>query len=987
MREIEKNCNVLLYRKLLINQEKRALTGPDRWVILLADDDRFSQSVDRSHIRMIWFAHTMRKRYQCFIAEETEQMQDILTNALRKSRCTDFIRSRAEEAWQQIRDGEPRTTSLMSEEAKKYLADIYFLRMGTVCFPVLKAEIRDAVGQLDPVGVLRGKPKEAAVLHAADAFYDTVSGNVASYLTEKYPLLNEYFLRTHRNYTNSFITFFRALAERQQEISECFFLGRQIRKILHLSASGADVHRNGQCVIGAETDAGAVFYKPHDCGLDSLYHEMIQAWFSDCTRAAKVIEGDEYAFVSCLESAPVNSTEEVAAYFKNFGMLAALFHGLGSTDMHQENIIACGPHPACADVETLLSPASGVFIGDALDHTRYDQFLAYSLIRTAILPVREYLGPLTSPLYTTSEAAFPCLPEWEGKLVSVQGHEDDFILGFREGYSRMLAHRDEILNMINRKRKSTLRCLLKNTRYYAIIQDMLYQPEYLKDKTARERVFKKLLIPYKNLARDSDMNIVRYEWACLLKGDIPYFCTEIDSRDLCGESTRMIINRDYYSSSSQDITARFLSRLSEEEMLFELRLIRFFFAHAPVDEEEDRKPYTIQEEAIPDTGLLYSEIQEIFLHLQDDMLREANGSFFWLSTAVFSRAMDGCGNLASLGDAGLLCARLIQSRLPGTEKTKYFEMANDICKEIGKELNQWNNAGGEADKLYAVTSVGLYTGLGGLLCACGKMISSGISGANELYQRILHLILKYKLYLYPKTTAAEGTAGLILGLSSVPQSPETDMCMRLCAEKLLSESKIANAGFSGGWAGIAAALCAAYGRLNESLYLERAVDLFEKVRKAFDPKLAGWRDDSIKPVWMAGKEPYEAGIYIAATVAEEAICADKEAQSEEHCHLSATLREIKQMALTSMMKEDRLIRLDTLDQGNALTLLALIKAGEIKKAVSVFSAMLRREKNKGEYTTMPQGVRSTFDASFWIGTCGLGYALVELYDAVCRSDE
>ena len=126
---------------------------------------------------------------------------------------------------------------------------------------------------------------------------------------------------------------------------------------------------------------------------------------------------------------------------------------------------------------------------------------------------------------------------------------------------------------------------------------------------------------------------------------------------------------------------------------------------------------------------------------------------------------------------------------------------------------------------------------------------------------------------------------------------------------------------------------------------------------------------------------------LPAATAEEVISENKEDLPEEHCRLSATLREIKQMALISMMKEERLIWLDTLDQGNALTLLALIKAGEIKKAVSVFSAMLCRKKDKGEYTTMPQGVRSTFDASFWMGTCGLGYALAELYDAVCRSDE
>ena len=912
---------------------------------------------------------------------ETEQMLDIFNDALRKSCCTDFIRCRAEEAWLQIKEGEPKIAALISEEAKICLADIYYSRMETVCFPALETEIRNMVGQLDPVGILRGKPKEKAILQAIDALYDIAAGNMASYLTGKYPLLCEYFLHTHRNYTDSFISFFRAVVKRQQEISECFFQGRQIRKILHLSVSGADVHRNGLCVIGVETDAGTIFYKPHDCGLDSLYHEIILAWFSVCTKAAKVIEGDEYAFVSYLEAAPVNATEEVAAYFKHFGMLTALFHGLGSTDMHQENIIACGMYPACADVETLLSPALAGFDGIIPDNSHNHRFLTQSLIRTAIMPVREYLGPLTSPLYTTCEAAFPCLPEFGGKLISVQGYEYDFILGFQEGYGRILEHRGEIMEIINRKRKSTLRSLLKNTRYYALIRDMLFQPEYLKDEAARENVFKKLLIPYRNFASQSDMNIVRYEWNCLIRGDIPYFCTAIDSKDLCGESTQMIINRDFFSSSSQNITAQFLSRLSEKEMLFELTLIRFFFAHVPVD-EEDRESYVIQEETIPDTDILYSGIQEIFLRLQDDMLYEADDSFFWLSTAVFSSAMENCGNLTSLGDAGLLYAKLVMSRLPETEKPKYFKMAIDICKEIRKELNHWDNACEKMDKLYTITCTGLFTGFGGLLYACGKMVPAGIIGANELCQRILRLILKYRLYLYPKATVAEGTAGLILGLSSVPQSPEADLCMRLCAEHLLSRRKVDDVGFSRGWTGIATALCIAYGRLKEKCYLKSAADLFEDVRKAFDPKLMGWRNNSITPIWMSGKEPYEAGIYIAATVAEEIISTNIEAWPEECFHLFTTLREIKKMALTSMMKEGRLIWLDTLDDGNAMVLLALIKAGETKKAISVFSAILRRKKKKGDFTTMPRGVKSSFDASFWMWTSGLGYALVELYDAI-----
>ncbi|NEE32664.1 DUF4135 domain-containing protein, partial [Streptomyces sp. SID7982] len=46
-------------------------------------------------------------------------------------------------------------------------------------------------------------------------------------------------------------------------------------------------------------------------------------------------------------------------FYRRQGALLALLHALDGTDLHHENLIACGPHPVLVDVETLFHPPLG----------------------------------------------------------------------------------------------------------------------------------------------------------------------------------------------------------------------------------------------------------------------------------------------------------------------------------------------------------------------------------------------------------------------------------------------------------------------------------------------------------------------------------------------------------------------------------------------------------------------------------------------------
>ena len=942
-----------------------------------------------------------------------------VSEGMEKGGCYAFVREEAEEALASVLAADssavmPETGKALSEaamdgpddaaqdirpflsdEARNCLLENYFERMELIYAQCLLSEIRTKLQAIDPVGLMLGKYKTESVTKAAESFCSEHDGQVKAYLLSAYPLLASFREHIRENYIDFFAAFFSVFREEKEKIEERFFEGKKITKILHLSTSGADIHRNGRCVIGIKTDAGTVFFKPHDCGLDELFGKIVGKWFSDATVAADVICGDGYAFVSCLRHEVVQSDKEISDYYYHFGILTALFHGLGSNDMHLENIISCGTKPACADVETILGTA--VRLDGVRDELmREKRCFVDSLMRTCILPTRVYKGPLVSPLYA-NDASKLCLPEISGKADdadperassqtgdakadagktqyrTVEGHEEEFIRGFHEGYDRMLSHRGEIKEMIDSYQNSTVRCLLKNTRFYAQIRLMMLRPEYLKDQASQEIMYNKFSAPFKDAEDKIDHDIIDYEWGCLKKGDIPYYCTTVAGTALCGEEPDMVVKEDYYQVSVRESSFRFLDRLSEEEADFEDQLIRNSFSHAPVDEpkenKEDRRIADLcgGADAPVSEELILREAETIFTDMKGDAILGMDGKLYWMSTAIAMESLMVCGDMVGFGEIGRFCAALLRA---GISEKEARDLAEKMCGQISQDLKGIEEHHEEFAKSNTLLPAGLYTGFGGVLLSCAKMAEAGISGAEDLCRRVTDLVYDNAFYSCRKSTVAEGVAGMLLGLSFVPVSKKRDACIRACADRLLSEKLPDRADLPYGCAGIGVALAVAAKVLGEPEYAEAAGKAFEKVKAEYSDKIGGWPEGTAKIKWMADRGPHAAGIYLAASYAEEMLGA------------TALFAEIKEMALGAMENEENLFRKDTLDEGNAVTVLAYLRAGDKERAGTVLQAMLERKRRRGRFTVTPNGVRSAFDPSFFMGTVGIGVAALTYFDNI-----
>jgi lantibiotic modifying enzyme len=697
-----------------------------------------------------------------------------------------------------------------------------------------------------------------------------------------------------------------------------------------------------------------------------MYREIVNRWFSDCTVAAEVVKKNDVAFVSQLRLESVESESGISDFYYRFGILTALLHGFGSMDMHFENIISCGDRPAVIDIETLIAPSlEGQMKNKQLEPSAHA--LGQTVYRIGILPVRMYRKPLVSPLYS-KQSGTTCLPIFGGKTYTVEGYEDRFVAGFREGYYRLLAHRAEIKELLRGCGGATVRCLMRNTMFYSLIQKSLYSPDALKTEADRERILRRLSLPFEQIGIEVFQEEVAFEAACLRIGDIPYFCTTLDGTDLCGDDPRQVLKAGYFSDSPQAMTEKSLDRLSEAELRYEEDIIRTAFAHAPLDEPKEQEDMPIAGSMV-DIENARTMAFGLFHSLQADAIRLPEGGRLWLSNSGLLQGFRPCGLMTAYAEAGAFCAVLARSEAFAEIHAEAIETARECVQAIAKNIKDiMENA--QVDKEEQVSrpplSLGLYNGYGGVVWGLAAMESVNVPLAHETVMRLLRLLTRYRDDWHWDTTVAEGLAGLMLGLDALPGSfQERDLCARLCAEKLLAADIPAIPDAPKGAAGLAMALAAAYGMFKDARCAKKASAILLQVRDAYDDNLHGWPDSQVKIRWMAGRGTQAAGIALAADYVAKRLPEQDAAKA------------LRETALLSLLDEKNLGRFDTMDQGNALTVQCFLRTGRIERAGQVLEAMRRRAEREGNYIVTSSGIRSFFDPALWLGSLGVGYTAAE----------
>lgn len=156
----------------------------------------------------------------------------------------------------------------------------------------------------------------------------------------------------------------------------------------------SDPHNGGRSVrIVRFEDGSRVVYKPKDLRLDVAWQALIERLNRDgapvTLKAVRTVARDGYGWTEFIDHAACADEAGCARFFRRAGAWLALLHVFAATDMHQENMIACGDHPVPIDLETILQPSAEEYKSGEPESEAFDaamEVVANSVMTVGLLP-------------------------------------------------------------------------------------------------------------------------------------------------------------------------------------------------------------------------------------------------------------------------------------------------------------------------------------------------------------------------------------------------------------------------------------------------------------------------------------------------------------------------------------------------------------------------------------------------------------------------
>ncbi|MEV6237186.1 type 2 lanthipeptide synthetase LanM family protein [Lentzea sp. NPDC051838] len=339
------------------------------------------------------------------------------------------------------------------------------------------------------------------------------------------------------------------------DIVRTIFKGLDPGALTSIETGKGDPHQQGRTVAVLTFESGQkLIYRPRPVGLHVHFIAQL-SWLSTRTgitfRSPRLLVRDGYGWLEFVSHEPCADVAGVAEFYRRLGALLALLYAVDGTDMHYENLIACGDQPVLVDVETLFHPTPLMSDDPAAEA------LARSVHRVALLPhvllgdngVADVSGVggdhgVPSPLDVVdwadagtdrmrlvrrpkeSSGAFN-RPLLHGTPAEPADYQDSLLAGFRAGYDAIVAHRSELLRLIRACADDEVRFVPRATRQYATLLDESTHPSVLIDAMDRDLAFGILIVDDPLLDR-----LVPFEVADLWRGDVPLFTCRPGSRDL-----------------------------------------------------------------------------------------------------------------------------------------------------------------------------------------------------------------------------------------------------------------------------------------------------------------------------------------------------------------------------------------------------------------------------------------------------------------------
>jgi type 2 lantibiotic biosynthesis protein LanM len=434
------------------------------------------------------------------------------------------------------------------------------------------------------------------------------------------------------------------------------------------SFGAGDSHRGGRSVIVLELHDQRLIYKPRALGIDSAISAFLGQLYSsipaaDRIRVPEVILCGAYGWSEFIPHRYCESAAELRTYYTRLGHWLALARFFGTTDLHAENLIACGPTPVVIDCETLFTPSQTVKpagMGDALDQAA--ALLAGTVLRSGLLPGRgvdlgwrgvdiSAAGALPGQQPTmqapqivdagTDLARLAMAPVPGSIALNHPSPSPDLDLywpnvleGFDELTGRLLAldKAGSLEPAFAAFRDTDIRAVLRSTEAYSEIGRMLWHPVSLHDEAGAVARATALLAKQSEVApwAPGDPAVIAAEVADLLVGDIPFFATTPGTGWLRGP-------RNTVWGQPHDVLAETLQRWRSADHLIERELIQSSLVCAYINDGFTSSGTAMSVEQ-PVTDDLSTRRRQLAAGILDRLLRTAirgaDGTATWIAPVM-----------------------------------------------------------------------------------------------------------------------------------------------------------------------------------------------------------------------------------------------------------------------------------------------------------------------------------------------------------------
>jgi type 2 lantibiotic biosynthesis protein LanM len=724
-------------------------------------------------------------------------------------------------------------------------------------------------------------------------------------LVDEYPVLARALVETLDAWVEVSLEFLARLAADRMRLVETFFRGVDPGPIAAIEGDAGDPHRGGRTVLIVRfASGGRVVYKPRPLAVDAHFQELLgwleERGIDEPLRRLAVLDRGDYGWMEFVEACGCAGEDEVRRYHRRLGGLLAILHAIEATDVHFENLIACGDQPVPIDLETLFHPRPPHPDPRRADERIASHALSRSVLRVGLLPFRagetdDFEGIDLSGVASVAGQPSPDRAlQWErsgtdemhavrlrpdmpggrnrptlaGREIEAADFTGEMVHGFERSYRLLLRHRDDLLRPggpLDRFAPDEVRVVLRPTRTYGLLLSESFHPDFLRDALDRDRFFDRLWVGVEeNPALE---RVVAAEHASLRAGDIPCFAARIGGTDL-------ILHRDgrsddarlpgFFAESALAAARARMASFSEEDLARQTMLLRLSLGTRLLDRDDDDPPpyapVAINAAALqePDAGAS--------LHAR--LLRQAAAIGDWFETMAIRDAHDVTWagldfrnrrwSLTTMSEdlyVGAPGIALFLAHLGArTDRPAAIDLARGAMRTLLRRLDHTGDA---------MRNIGAFQGWGGIVYALAHL---GVLGRDEEFLDEAEVIAGRITALLDQDEDLDvvgGAAGAIAALLALERargaSARTPLdAARRCGEFLLgralgSEEGLGwrtrvggddpQIGFSHGAAGIGWALAALGARTGEPRFLDAARRTFRFESRLFWPELRRWLGD------------------------------------------------------------------------------------------------------------------------------------------------